>query len=219
MPDLKRVLSGIVLIVCVLPRFGASAAQTNDAARLITRLEKIKPGMYFDLHGNAHEHLQALMVERFRVTEVITRSIDRFERDGGRPELVGALYHVLGFVKDPASIDWLSGRVAGASASDPFYARWLPRWQDATDGYGTWEWLEGRERWIDFFIGTFEREANKARRVELLKGTCRFRRPVSLELLQETTRKASRPARASAGGGLRTRPRRRYERRARGDRY
>lgn len=111
----------------------ARASQANDAAGLITRLEKIDPGVYFDMHGNAHEYLQELMIARFRVTHEITRSINRLERDGGHPELVGALYRVLGFVKDPASIDWLTTRVASPSGSALFYAHWLPRWQDTTD--------------------------------------------------------------------------------------
>lgn len=68
-------------------------------------------------------------------------------------------------MKDPASIPWLKTKV-----HDPrFFSHWLEEWQNTFEGYGTWEWLEGRERWIELFVSRFTHEANETRRVQLLE--------------------------------------------------
>jgi hypothetical protein len=165
----------LLAILMFLGSFAAAtrADQCGDAAPVISRLERIDPLNYFDMHGNAHELLQTLMIKRFCATPEVMRSIDRLERDERNIDLIAALYNVLGFVKDPASIDWLKNKLAGGSANF-VYGHWLPRWQDSADGYGAWEWLEGRDRWIQFFISTFEATSDACQRTELLKALAGF---------------------------------------------
>ena len=142
-------LVAVVLTVLLIPGTPVEA-QSGDAARIIAALEKLEPSSYYDMHGNVHNQLQALMIDRFSATREIIQNIDRFERAKQLPDLVSALYDVLGFVKDPAAIDWLRGKVA-ESDRNFFYTRYLPKWHDMIEGYGTWEWLEERERWIQLF--------------------------------------------------------------------
>ena len=188
----------VLLITCLVcgcghpragraPHVAANASQTSDPAALIARLAAMNDGYFDFMHGNAHSDLQELMMARFDATAAITRSIDRYERAGTTPELVKVLYYTLGFVKDPAAIEWLNDRVGIESRSHPFETVWLATWLNRdkltgdrrrlTDGYGSWAWLEDRDRWIAFFIRAIERSASDERRALLLEILAGFEDP------------------------------------------
>ncbi len=175
------------------PQPGSTAVQAADPATLITRLAAVDTGYFDSMHGNADPDLRELMAARFDATEAITRSIDRYERAGTHPELVDVLYHTLGFVKDPAAIAWLNDRVDIDSHSHPFESVWLATWLNRdkltgdrrrlTDGYGSWAWLEGRDRWIAFFIQAIGRSASDERRALLLEILTGFNDPAVVSFL------------------------------------
>lgn len=156
-----------VLLICPLLVLANTNSATNDAERLIASLRNRDSERLFDMHGNAVSELRALMQLRFHATLEVISAIDRSEHNGCKQPCVGALYNVLGYVKDPASIAWLSRKVAKEDVPR-FYDNWLPQWENTFDGYGTWPWLEGRTRWIGFFVDTFKNESNSARRARLL---------------------------------------------------
>jgi hypothetical protein len=150
----------------------AALRRNAYSALKIAQLETLEQFWYFDMHGNAHDDLQALQLARFDATGEIIHAIDRLERQqrqADRTELLNALYTVLGFVQDPASIEWLRDKTrTTAGRSDRFYRRWLPMFAGGAGGYDRWDWLEERDRWIAFLIETFEREPREEWRAELL---------------------------------------------------
>ena len=117
------------------------------------------------------------------------RAIDRLEQDRSKIRHVAAFYDLLGFVKDPASIEWLQ-RKAVTKNTVGLSEKWLQRWLDSFDGYGTWLWLEGRVRWIAFFIDTYTRETRSTIRADLLKVLSGFDDTVVVNFFQEQGRLA-----------------------------
>jgi hypothetical protein len=126
----------------------------------------------YDMHGNANKDLQRLMVLRFAATGEIMRAIDRMEANLQLTSVRSALLDVLGFVKDPASIEWLRGK--RRTNSEAFFRDYLPAWTGNIDGFGSWKWLTGRESWIAFWLEAFNDENSPDRRVELLCVLCQF---------------------------------------------
>jgi hypothetical protein len=124
---------------------------------VLERLEATR-GLLYDMHGNAEGGLRELMVMRFDATASVEARIESLESRGRNPDLASALYDVLAFVKDPASIPWLERRLRSKVIAD----RYLPAWH----GGGQWEWLTGRDRWIAFFQRAIENETRPERRVE-----------------------------------------------------
>lgn len=121
-----------------------------SAVDTIAALEAIDADRLFDYHGNANPQLQRLMVLRFDATAAVIAAVDRLESNPRRAQLVQALYAVLGVVKDPESIAWLREKLR----TQPRLVRdhYMPHWRDSFDGYGSWEWLQGRQRWVEFWI-------------------------------------------------------------------
>jgi hypothetical protein len=58
----------------------AAEPQARAPDAVIRALEGVNPDWYYDMHGNVHEDLQALMIAGPEATEAITRSIERLER-------------------------------------------------------------------------------------------------------------------------------------------
>ncbi|MFC5488871.1 hypothetical protein [Dokdonella soli] len=143
------------------------AGVTNTATPIIARLklgESRDP--LFDMHGNANQDLQSLMVLRFSATNDVMHGIDRMEDESRLAWVRAALFGVLGFVKDPASIEWLSEK--RRSDVENFYRDYLPTWKGRLDGFGGWEWLTGRDRWIAFWLEALHEERSPNRRIGLL---------------------------------------------------
>ncbi|MGA8278584.1 MAG: hypothetical protein WB784_10345 [Rhodanobacteraceae bacterium] len=177
----RRILVLVVALasaVFTLTSFGADstkAGATNDVtpAQIIARF---KPGesraSLFDMHGNANQDLQSLMVLRFDATNDIMRGIDRMQGDSHFASVMEALFNVLGFVKDPASIEWL--REKRRSDAESFYRDYLPAWAGRLQGFGSWEWLTGRDQWIAFWLDAFHEERSPERRITLLSVLSQF---------------------------------------------
>lgn len=143
------------------------ARSTATSAQIIERIaSEANDDRFFDMHGNANADLQRLMVLRFGATKDAMRAIDRISGNASLAPARNALFRVLGFVKDPASIDWL--RAQHRSNAQHFYDEYVPRWKERFDGYGSWEWLTGRQRWIAFWMAAFDDEPSPERRIELL---------------------------------------------------
>lgn len=153
---------------------GEAAPNTATAAQIVARLEQgqSRDDFLFDMHGNANDDLQRLMVLRFGATDEVTRGIDRMDGEANLASARSALFSVLGFVKDPAAIQWL--RELLHSNPESFYRDYLPFWRGRRDGYGSWEWLTGRDRWIAFWLEAFQEERSPERRVDLLCVLCQF---------------------------------------------
>lgn len=170
----RRCVVALVTLACVLFTVAAPASHEDEPARgtatpaqLVERIRSDEARhMFFDMHGNASGDLQALMVQRFAATKTVMRAIDRMREDASLEPVRKALLRVLGFVKDPASIDWL--RALRRADAQRFYGDYVPWWTDRFDGYGSWKWLTGREPWIAFWIAAFDDERSPERRIDLL---------------------------------------------------
>jgi len=178
----------LFLLFSIWPFF-AAASDADNAARLIAVIEKGDPNFLYDMHGNSNRELRALQLSRFRATPEIMRAIDRLEKDRSRVQHAAALYDVLGFVKDPASIEWLRRKVGNKDAVG-LYENWMQGWLGSFDGYGTWPWLEGRARWIGFFIDTYKHETRSTIRSDLLSALSGFDDPLVVNFFQEQGRLA-----------------------------
>jgi hypothetical protein len=104
----------------------AKSADGESAESLIERLRKLPPGWYYDMHGNAHDQVRALLRRRFAVTEAVCKEIDRATPKGPH-RYVRMLYYCLGYVKDPASIPWLENKIRRGEPS-LIYEQWLSDW-------------------------------------------------------------------------------------------
>jgi hypothetical protein len=161
-------LLGVLFAVVTSAREpGASAASRSATpTQIIAGLSAEPADLLIDMHGNANRELQHLMRLRFAATKDVMRGIDRMQGDAHDAAMRSALFGVLGFVKDPASIEWL--RAQRRSNAENFYRDYLPTWMTRLDGFGSWEWLTARARWIAFWREAFEDERSPARRIELL---------------------------------------------------
>lgn len=147
------------------------------AERFLTELRKLpQSGSYrwenyhYDMHGNADPTIQGLMRLRFEATGAICDELDRTNRDEF-PRHVAALYHVLGFVKDPNSIPWLDKKFEEGLAAELFEL-WLPRWRQPSflrgPGHEYIKWIESSGRWSAFFRSRLKAEDQVDRRLAIL---------------------------------------------------
>jgi hypothetical protein len=173
--SLAVTLAGAVFAV-VSSGAGSTGTGVTNTATPTQIIARLKPGEsrnpLFDMHGNANRDLQSLMVLRFGATNDIVHGIDRMEGDSHFASVRAALFGVLGFVKDPASIKWL--REKRRSDAESFYRDYLPAWKGRLDGFGGWEWLTGRDQWIAFWLEAFHEERSPERRIDLLCVLCQF---------------------------------------------
>jgi hypothetical protein len=141
-----------VMLLCALLAVSRVEAivPASSAVDMIAALEGMDADRLSDYHGNANPQLQQLMMLRFDATTAVMAAVDRLESDAQRARLVQALYAVLGVVKDPESIAWLREKLR----TQPRLVRnhYMPLWRDSFDGYGSWEWMQGRQRWVEFWI-------------------------------------------------------------------
>jgi len=177
----RFLIAVLTAFAATIPRARAEDSHSMTPAQIIAAIERADSGDtniygmhdFHVMHGNANSDLQRLMILRFEATQAIMESIDRMDGDPTRAALQSALYGVLGFVKDPASIDWLRGKLRSDQA-EAFYRHYLPTWQTRLDGFGSWEWLTGRDKWIAFWRDAFDAERSPERRAELLCVLCHF---------------------------------------------
>lgn len=162
----------LLVVICSMAR-GLTAEQSTPE-NLFKELKSLPQesghfSAYYDLHGNANQSFQALMVGRFEFTTNICGELD-FADAKSLPGYVASLYDVLATVKDPNSIPWLERRLAG-SRRDEVFAHWLPHWRTYLRGAGTEEekWLTGRERWAAFFLKWAKSETKPERRTAVLR--------------------------------------------------
>ena len=120
-----------LVAVAILLSFPAGSAQAaledHDATHLVKILEQKDSEYLVDMHGNAHGALRQLEVLRFKGTAAVQAGIDRMESDSQRAAQVRALYGVLGFVKDPASIPWLEKKLRSTRRQSVYDGRQISR--------------------------------------------------------------------------------------------
>ena len=187
---LGGILVTIAMVLSFVSRSARAALEDRDAIRLVKHLEQEDPEFLIDMHGNADASLKRLEVLRFDATAAVQAEIDRMESDPRRATLVGALYRVLGFVKDPASTSWIEKKLSSPQR-ELIYARYMRYWHDGigfgfgnNEGFGGWRWLVGRDRWITFFIGAHQIEPSSDRRVELMNILKGFDDPAAMQFFK-----------------------------------
>lgn len=164
------------------PEPGDPSASDPDDSLIDSRIEAIltelralprrKGGFFwcwhYDWHGNANESLQQLMKMRFAATRRICQELDAADR-AEFPTYVWTLYHVLGFVKDPASIAWLDADLGHDRETD-LYESYMPHWRTFLRGAGHdyVKWVEDPARWSAFFQRLYGRENDPERRFTIL---------------------------------------------------
>jgi len=161
-------------------------------AQLIAKLEAPDHHLYRDYHGNANFELRQLMIQRFAATKTITDSIDRLESDPGKQELVVALYHVIGIVKDAAAIEWLRTKLRGGKM-DKVYESFLYDWEPRPGEMGAWRWLTDQDKWLEFWKDVFQNESSSERRVHLYVVLSQFDQPAGIEFFRARRAATSDP--------------------------
>lgn len=176
----------IAILIVIVAGTTEAASINAEALSLVKGLEQQNPEYLSDMHGNADNGLQRLMVLRFQATSVVQAAIDRMQGNPKQRELVAALYRVLGFVKDPASVPWLEIKLRG-SERQTIHDRYMQQWHDGigigfgnNQGFGGWQWLTGRDQWIAFFVDAYASERNSDRRVELINILKGFDDPLAM---------------------------------------
>lgn len=159
-------ISATVLFALLAVSHVPATVPVSSAVDTIAAVEKIDADRLFDYHGNANPQLQQLMMLRFDATAAVMAAIDRLEGDPREAQLVQALYSVLGVVKDPESVAWLREKLR--TQQRLVRNHYMPHWRDSLDGYGSWEWLQGRQRWVEFWISAGNSEVSARTRYLLL---------------------------------------------------
>ena len=180
----------VVTALLFLPSAKAEAeAGQEEATRLVQALQSEDPRFFFDMHGNANETLVRLMQLRFEATAAIQNGIDRVEGKSRYARQVDGLYHVLGFVKDPAAIPWLENKLRLPATAKAVNESYMPGWHygvgvgfSSNQEFGEWPWLNGREQWIAFFIRAFASAKSVERRMALANVLKGFENPVISQL-------------------------------------
>jgi hypothetical protein len=124
---------------------------------------------YYDMHGNANQALQTLMIRRFTVTKEICDQIDSHSVKS-HPVYLASLYDVLACVKDPASIPWLKRHLQGPRKGE-IYEHWLPKWWNYMRGADSSQtrWMTQPEKWSQFFRGWAAQEGQSTNRLPVLR--------------------------------------------------
>lgn len=174
---IRTVYSNLVLLLaCLVPTALIKAADPiGNPKKQFEQLRKLSQksdrfgNAYYDLHGNAHQSLQTLMIARFAATDSICTELDS-ESAMDLPRYRAALFHVLAEVKDPASIPWLERQLQG-SRKDDVVQYWLPHWKTYLRGasVGEVKWLTEPAKWSQFFYHWWQRETNADDRVSILR--------------------------------------------------
>ena len=158
------VVLSIALVASIAPLAAASGAPNDEAERLIARLQASNPDFLIErMHGNASADLQALMKLRFAATHSVIAHIEQLEATEPDSPLANALLHALGFVLDPASIPWLRKRLENGD-HQRLAERWLPSRHYADSWIGESPWVEGKQRWFEFFGDAYASDPDPQRR-------------------------------------------------------
>jgi len=170
MPKKISKLNVLALVYALIP-LTAFASNQKGVETIKDTFNQIRSEKYlFDVHGNACPAVQDLMIARFDATTAIEEEIEK-SIDGTNKEYVGALFAVLGFTKDPASIAWLE-KVWKRPSYQNGLKSWLNGW-DISGFYGASEeqrqWLIGEREWRAFFAERFESEKDSKVRFEILR--------------------------------------------------
>lgn len=192
---------GVFLLFLIASSFAFcdENAQPTAAGKLIDGLSTIDPDVYFDMHGNATRQLQALMKMRAAASAEIESEIDKLQVEGNNPKLAAALYHVIGFVKDPGTINWL-GQELAAGHKDGFYNSVLPQWFGANQEYYSKSFpIEGREKWLHFLQEIYAKEADSGKREQVLIALSNFDDDVVSKFFEDVRNKTSHPREALYG--------------------
>ncbi len=157
------------------PRLHAATSSNSATKEILLQLRGLpqKFGLessYYDMHGNANERLQTLMISRFSVTENICTELDSVSFDA-YPAYVASLFHALGTVKDPASIPYLQRCLKGPKRKQ-VYDHWFRGWHESLRGGATPSeliWLTGTNEWSKFFHGWAKSEKSQINRLRVLR--------------------------------------------------
>ncbi len=169
---MKRNPTAFWAVACLLLAVGAIAwvvGRQGPHRAALRALRAQSPALYFDVHGNGCEELRLLMRERFAATSAICEAIE--QEPPGSSELKGALFIVLGFVKDAASIPWLEERLDGPDAG-VISRNWLGLWRGFLDSdapRSDKKWLTGGDAWAAFFRRWIARPDALAARPALIR--------------------------------------------------
>jgi len=120
----------VLAVVLFISIFETNAGDLKDVptAQLLKELKSLPQnselfGSYYDMHGNADPRLQALMIRRFEATKDVCAEIDATSSES-HPAYLKSLYDVLGTVKDPEAIPWLTKTLKGPRR-DEVVKHWL----------------------------------------------------------------------------------------------
>jgi hypothetical protein len=172
-------LAGVVLFLVVCntkePAEAADAATNVTTEQILKQLKSLPQderspfSRYYDMHGNANDELQTLMIRRFEATKDVCREIDGTTLKT-HPAYLASLYDVLATVKDPASIPWLKRSLTGPRRRE-VCDHWLPPWHAYLRGADPSQtrWLTGVNEWSEFFRAWATSEANTAERLNVLR--------------------------------------------------
>jgi hypothetical protein len=156
-----------LLLTMILLAGTACAKPDTEARQAIDRIEARPSYSLYDEHGNSNEELLRLKLLRFDATAALMTAIDRLEATPQESGIRDALIRTLGFIMDPASIDWLDSKRL-EPAPDAFFDAFLIGWLRHPELAGTSPWLTGRAEWIAFWTRMFEEETSSDRRVQVL---------------------------------------------------
>jgi hypothetical protein len=165
---ISLVLCALLTVPTVLSATAATTEQLLKELKSLPQTDMRPLGCYYDMHGNANEELQTLMIRRFEATEAVCRAIDSVSVKS-HPGYAVSLYDVLTTVKDPASIWWLERSLKGPKKQETC-DHWLSGWSVYLRGAAPSQtkWLTGREQWSKFFRAWASSETDAADRLRVL---------------------------------------------------
>jgi len=113
----------------------------------------------FDEVGRFSDEALGLVCLRYAATADVCELLDKCD-DRRLTESTWGLAHLLGFVRDPASIRWLRRR-AGQEGYDAFLERWVIGWLHCVGitPYRAAATLDGEAEWSGFLRELYERDA------------------------------------------------------------
>jgi hypothetical protein len=178
LPTMHKALLLTLACTCirvVSPGAKAATTGTTTTAEILRELKSLPQAVglhasrYHDMHGNANEQLQTLMIRRFEVTRELCEQLDSVSVKT-HPAYVASLYEVLATVKDPASIPWLERSLRGPHRKE-IYDHWLSGWRAYMRGAAPMEssWLTSTDEWSKFFRAWASFETNETSRLCVLQ--------------------------------------------------